>query len=522
MADRAVSHRRENGVYYTPLLLARSLAEPLITSPKLTILDPAYGDGALILAAEEILKEKFQTKKKNILFGCDLSPLSTRTQHLPKLNFAKCDFFDYSTAHKYDLILMNPPYVRHHYLNSDRVDHYQDAIENIFSPKRTTDLWAYFLVKATTHLKENGSIGAILPWSFLHADYSVELRKWLISQFREIKVLVLTTSLFDDAKERVVLVWMKGFETPNQRLLMGSAPTPEDHVRYYSISANNFTRNRINLSFSSDAFEIIEKYKLQYGFHEFRDYSEILIGVVTGADNFFIRNKDDLSAMGYSIKGMIPIFTNSSQFSGFSVNGNRPNSRLMLIRKDNAPKFKNYIKYGESQNYHLRAHSQRRECWYQVDAGDKPDAFFPYRVSLIPYLVLNKYRDQCTNSIHRVYFKKNITATEKKWLQVSLLSLPGQLSLEANSRVYGSGVLKIEPGALKQAICFTSRNRTIDSVYNQISRLLQIYNRKEAMRVASAFIQDSLGIDKRLSSQTENVYNELLSKRKKGKIKMLG
>lgn len=517
MVNRVISDVRKNGVYYTPSLLALSLVEPLITNPKLRIIDPAYGDGALILAAEQVLREKHQSKKRSNLFGCDLSPLSDKTQHLPASNLVKCDFFEYQAADKFDVVLMNPPYVRHHYLHKDKISHYQNVIKEVLPLKRTSDLWAYFIVKATTHLKYNGSIGAILPWSFLHAEYSVELRKWLTSSFSEIKVLALGANLFNDAKERVVLVWMKGYGITNKNIFISTANHPNDHVKYHSISREFFTRNHVSISFSDDALEILEKYKSQYGFDNFDNYADISIGVVTGADNFFIKNEDELSAIGLDVNGKIPIFTNSTQLCGFSINGNMPDRRLLVITKDNASKFKDYIKNGESERYHLRAHSQRREPWYTVRTGNIPDAFFPYRVSLIPYLVLNSSNIQCTNSIHRVYFKK-ITPTEKKWIQVSLLSIPGQLSIEANSRVYGSGVLKIEPSSLRKAICFSSKGRSIDGVYNQISRLLHVNNRKEAMRVATDFIEESLGIERRLSIQAETVYEELLSCRKKKKL----
>lgn len=516
MENKLISHNRKNGVYYTPSLLAWTLVEPLITDPNLRIIDPAYGDGALILAAEQALREKHQSKKRSNLFGCDLSPLSDRTQHLPVSNLVKCDFFDYEVNRKYDVVLMNPPYVRHHYLHKDKVNHYQNVIKNVFPIKRTSDLWAYFIVKATIHLKNNGCIGAILPWSFLHADYSVELRKWLTSLFREIKVLAFGANLFNDAKERVVLVWMKGYGRSNKGLFMGTAANPNDHVKYHAISREYFTRNRVNISFSNDALEVIERYKSKYSFTDFGDYADISIGVVTGADNFFIKHEDELNTIGHGAKGMIPILTNSTQLCGFSINGNMPDRRLILITGENISKFKDYIKYGESERYHLRAHSQRREPWYEVKVGGIPDAFFPYRVSLIPYLVLNSRHIQCTNSIHRIYFK-NVTPTEKKWIQVSLLSIPGQLSLEANSRVYGSGVLKIEPSSLRKAICYSSKDRSIGGVYNQISRLLQANNRREAMRVATDFIEESLGINRRLSIQAETVYEELLSSRKKKK-----
>ena len=278
MGNRTPSDVRKNGVYYTPTLLARTLVEPLITNPNLRIIDPAYGNGALILAAEQELKEKHKSKKRSNLFGCDIAPLSDRTQHLPASNLVECDFFDYEVKNKFDIVLMNPPYVRHHYLHKDKVCHYQKVIENLFPLKRTSDLWAYFIVKATIHLKNNGSIGAILPWSFLHADYSVELRNWLTNLFREIKVLALGANLFNDAKERIVLLWMKGYGGSNKDLFMGIASNPSDYVKYHAISKEYFTRNRVNISFSHDVLEVTERYKSRYGFSDFGRSEERRVG----------------------------------------------------------------------------------------------------------------------------------------------------------------------------------------------------------------------------------------------------
>ncbi len=512
MANESIPHHRKNGVYYTPSLLARILAEPLITDSNLSIFDPAYGNGALLLSAEQVLKEKHRSRKRSNLFGCDLSPLTDKTKHLPEANLIERDFFDYEMARKYDIVLMNPPYVRHHYLEREKIDHYQRVVKTIFPLKRTADLWSYFIVKATAHLKANGSIGAILPWSFLHADYSTDLRKWLSDRFQEIKVLVLGSGLFDDAEERIILAWLRGYGDANKKLSIGIANNPNDIVNYHSISKEYFSRNRVNIAFSNDAAEIIQIYKTIYRFQNLGDYADILIGVVTGANDFFVKNENDFGLSCF--KRMTPIFTSSDQLKGFSINGNMPHSRLILITKSNEKSLADYIKYGESKQYHLRAHSLLRKPWYQVKVGRVPDAFFPYRVSLLPYLVLNNKKIQCTNSIHRLYFK-NITPTEKKWIQISMLSIPGQLSLEANARVYGSGVLKVEPNSLKKSICYLSKDKSIACVYNQASKLLQINKRREAMDIATKFIEKSLGINRQLSIQAEAVYNELLTNRKK-------
>ena len=131
--------------------------------------------------------------------------------------------------------------------------------------------------------------------------------------------------------------------------------------------------------------------------------------------------------------------------------------------------FLSYLNSGRKKGVHLTSHSLRRVRWYKVDMGEVPDAFFHYRVSSIPFLSLNTGRLQCTNSVHRVYFR-NGDVNIRRWSQISLLSKIGQLSIEASAKVYGNGILKIEPASLKQSlICTPASPVPIEPIPDYIS-----------------------------------------------------
>jgi type I restriction-modification system DNA methylase subunit len=85
MAD---NHHRKHGIYYTPSVLADYLAAPLITDAGVKILDPAYGEGALLLAAERQYHRKFPNSSLH-LFGCDIKPVNGLLRHLPEANLKK-------------------------------------------------------------------------------------------------------------------------------------------------------------------------------------------------------------------------------------------------------------------------------------------------------------------------------------------------------------------------------------------------------------------------------------------------
>lgn len=512
MVHNNLSDARRHGIYYTPSHLANFLVRPLIKRKAISVFDPAYGEGSLLLAVENITRGN--SKIRNVaLFGCDRAPVNGLLQHLPSSNLLEIDFFDYSIENKFDVIVMNPPFVRHHLIDHEKRIKYQSMISGICQIKWSSDLWAYFLVKSCLHLKRGGEIGAILPWSFLQAEYAQDIRIWLSDNFKEIQILALGAEYFNDAQERVVLLWLKGYGNQSKSIRISFSTHISDSINYSDITKEQWHARTVFYSSINDIQNILDKYINEHNFENFEQYGNIRIGVVTGADDFFILDEKEARAIGFSKKFLLPIYSSSKEFISLSINGNMPSKYLIILKSNNNEKFKNYILKGIKERYHLRAHSQLREPWYCVDQGKIPDMFFPYRAMQIPYMVRNNKKYQCTNSIHRIYFKEKLSCCEKKWLQISMLSVPAQLSIEAYSKTYGSGVLKIEPGALKNVIVYKRHDLSINTVYDKISKLLSLNQKIDAMCCATEFINEKLKISKELSDKTYAALIELQNRR---------
>ncbi len=514
MATEGVSQDRKNGVYYTPQELAHSLAEPLIDRSNLAVFDPAYGEGSLLLAAEKIYAQKYyRPHNGNLqLFGCDTIPVNGLLRHLQDSNLAALDFFDYPAETKFDVILMNPPYVRHHYLSNDLIAKYQSSLSECCVLSQTSDLWAYFLVKAVLHLNNGGSIGAILPWSFLQADYARNLRHWLSDQFRKIRLLVLRQPFFRNANERVVLVWLRGYGRPLNNVSISEADTVDSPASYMNLSINKWLSSKVVFSQNGDVDEILTSYVERYGFSMLHDHADVKLGVVTGANKFFVLPEEEAKRFGFTTGNTIPVLTDSRRLSGFLTSENIASKRLIIIDEAEADKFKNYLLKGEESGIHQRYHPRHRHPWFALRLGQIPDAFFPYRISLYPYLIRNDIDAQSTNSVHRIYFD-NLSETQIRWLQVSLLSVASQLSLERNSRIYGKGVLKVEPNSLKRTIVYQSNDSSIDSIYDVIAKQLRSGAKVEAARTATAFINSKFGIPPCVTSLAEQSLYELQKRR---------
>ena len=504
-----VSQTRKKGVFYTPPALADYLVKPLAELNNRSILDPAYGDGALLLSAERIIK----VKRENIhldLYGCDIKPVNGLLKHLPEANLKKLDFFEYPTTRKHRVILTNPPYVRHHYQDNKKISGYRENFETLDILGSKADLWAFFLVKCASHLQKGGSVGAILPWAFLQADYAQPLRKWLSEVFGGIKVLALTERYFKDAQERVILVWLTDFASKCSSISIGFSKQLSENISYGKISKAKWIASKVqpNSRLTTDA--IIRKIR-NIGFSEVNKHATVRIGVVTGAVSYFILPTSEASYHGFVRKDMVPIMSSVKDLTNYLQTGTRSLKRLLLFKSQNQ-KIRHYIKSGLEGKYDKRKHSQQRQPWYAVRVGNTPDAFFPYRVSKWPFIVLNKSKIQCTNSIHRIYFK-NLTPTQRKCFCLSISSVFSQFSIENNSKTYGRGMLKIEPTAFNHALVLVKNDRKIDKVYKEFQSLIAGNKREAAMLFATEFISRTLDIDASFTNEVINAVRQLQTNR---------
>jgi adenine-specific DNA-methyltransferase len=501
--------KRKNGVFYTPSVLADYLINPFIESGSSSILDPAYGDGALLLSAERAMNTQKTTFVRN-LYGCDILPLNGLLKHLPEANLQKLDFFEYPVSRKHDLILTNPPYVRHHYQDNKKISIYRENLECLDILGNKADLWAFFLIKCANHLKVGGSIGAILPWSFLQADYAQPLRKWLRGVFGQIKVLALTEKYFKDAQERVVLVWLTNYGFKCSKVSVGFSKQLSEKISFTSISNTKWDSNKVQPNSGITTDEIVRKIK-DLGFFEISKYATVRIGVVTGAVTYFIQPISKATSDGFTRKDMVPIMSSVKDLINYLQHGTRHLKRLLLFKTVNK-KTRLYIKFGTENKYDKRRHCQLRKPWYAVRVGKTPDAFFPYRVSKWPFLVFNKSKIQCTNSIHRIYFKK-LTPTQRKWFSLSISSAFSQFSIENNSKTYGRGMLKIEPTAFNHALAIVKNDRNIDKVYKEFQSLIVSNKRETAMLFATEFISKTLNIGTDFSNEVINAVIQLQKNR---------
>ena len=106
-----------------------------------------------------------------------------------------------------------------------------------------------------------------------------------------------------------------------------------------------------------------------------------------------------------------------------------------------------HIAKGEAAGYSKRYKCRIRDPWYAVPEQAPPPGFLTYLAGEIPRAAVNWASARATNNLHGVWWDGDAagwTMVFHNWLTL--------LSVERIGRVYGGGVLKIEPGDARRIL----------------------------------------------------------------------
>ncbi|MEM3502842.1 MAG: N-6 DNA methylase [Nitrososphaeria archaeon] len=244
------THRKEQGIYYTPsyivdYIVKNTVGEYIKTHTpdeirNVKILDPACGSGSFLIRAYKELEnywiknsdfaqltldsEEFYSKKveilKNNIFGVDLDPkaveiaqlnlllqISERKQRLPILqNNIKVgnsliddpnvsdkafkweeEFPEIMSKGGFDIVIGNPPYERTLNFEAEK-DFYSSQYLSAFG---SYDIYILFIEKSVKILQLDGILGFIVSNKFVVSDYGKKIREFLISNGEIYKVVDL-------------------------------------------------------------------------------------------------------------------------------------------------------------------------------------------------------------------------------------------------------------------------------------------------------------------------------------------
>ena len=127
------------------------------------------------------------------------------------MNYIISDFTDLEPVEKVNLILANPPYVRHHYI-SNKLELVGKVLDKTgIKLSGLSGLYIYFILLSHDWLEDGGIACWLIPSEFLDVNYGKKLKDYLLKDVTTLKIHRFDTaqSKFSDALVSSAVVWYK-------------------------------------------------------------------------------------------------------------------------------------------------------------------------------------------------------------------------------------------------------------------------------------------------------------------------
>lgn len=217
-----VVQQKLSGSTYTPADFAAFVADQIAQaadlpkSGKIRVLDPACGDGALLVALIKHLPPSIRKRVELVGYDTDHEALRISMQRLqldfPDLDvrLEQKDFLDHvlnlkgsgdlfsagEVQEPFHLVIANPPYVRTQIMGAQQAQ----QIAQYFGLTGRVDLYYPFLLGISQVLAKDGVVGVITSNRFMTTKSGQAVRRAMLSRFRILHVWDLgDTKLFDAA-----------------------------------------------------------------------------------------------------------------------------------------------------------------------------------------------------------------------------------------------------------------------------------------------------------------------------------
>jgi len=456
---------KTTGSYYTQQKLAgfivNRMTRNLIEKSVLRVLEPSCGDGVFLQAfqSDDIKGDIFVDAVEKNHRAVTLAQKNTsKLNKKVKIKFIQGDFLKAKLVTGYDLVIGNPPYIGRKFLTKQqRSACAKIHIDGGLAAKSIRNIWPAFVVKSSQLLNENGVLALVLPGELLQVNYAKEIRDYLEKNFLSVEILTFENLVFSALGQDVVVVFAyKSSRYSGVRYAkikdVEKLDNSVEFTKRESLTTakwSNFILDDNDLNFLATISD-----KLKTISH----YCNSSPGVVTGANKFFIINKNTVAKYkleDYSkpILQKSSFIENSVLFSGSQLRRlHKANEPSFLVDLGNTPykslseDVKAYLQFGKKNKVHTGFKCKHRKPWYNIPVVWAPIGMVFKRSHLYPKLIRNDASALVTDAAYR------IVPSDGYNIESIIYSFYNSLTLtfcELNGRYYGGGVLELTPSEFK-------------------------------------------------------------------------
>lgn len=464
------------GGYYTPLDLATFIARWVKEIAPKRVLEPSCGDGVFF---EALARAKGFRKTNVLAFELEEEESAKAQARAKEVGLAattvrNADFLQWAldqliVGDKFDAVVGNPPFVRYQYLP----ELFQARAEQVFKQlnlpfTKHTNSWVPFILASMSLLRPGGRLAMVVPAEIIHVTHAQSLRSYLGRECRRLVVIDPEELWFSDTLQGAVILLAEKAQVGEKPEGLGIYPVkgreflrlaPSDVFEApQSINGKTVQGKWTRALLDLETRSLFDELEHQPAVHRFNDIAQVDVGIVTGANKFFLVPEETVRAYHLE-KWAHPMFGRSEHCPGIvydecqhAANASKGNPTNFLWFRENECRIdeaaKAYISQGEAQDLHTRYKCRVRSPWYTVPSVYATEIGMLKRSHDTPRLILNRMGAYTTDTAYRI---RTLGVPTEKLVGCFINPLTA-LSAELEGRHYGGGVLELIPSEIERLL----------------------------------------------------------------------
>jgi hypothetical protein len=474
-ARKTSAERNRLGQFATPPALAHEILEYarmlLPKTGRVSFFDPALGTGAFFSAFRDV----FPKQRRGRCLGFEIDPHygepALALWKKSELSLKLEDFTRATPNRHYNLVICNPPYVRHHHLVNGEKPRLQLASQ-LSSGMRLSGLaglYCHFLGLSHSWMAPGGIAGWLIPSEFMDVNYGQAVKRYLLE-----RVTLLHVHRFDpndvqfaDALVSSAVVWFR------------NSPPPRGHDVKFTFGGS-LLHPRVTRSVASS--ELARELKWtrfplaaprgESDKPTLSDFFQIKRGLATGDNDYFILSAAEIVERQLPLEAFRPILPSPRYMPLNEVAADRNGlplleRQLFLLDTDLSeteigrrwPSLLAYLEEGKKRGLDQRYLCRHRALWYAQEkrpappiactymgrsdkAGERP---FRFILNTSKATVANVYLAMYPTQLLASALARDPSLLRRVW---QILNTIAPQDLLGEGRVYGGGLHKLEPREL--------------------------------------------------------------------------
>jgi len=458
-------HRKRYGQFFTPPPVAELMCKWIAASRPSEVLDPATGPGVFV---RELLQQTDQCR----ITAVEVDPLAMgaarrAVRQTSRVSFVLADFLTWNSPRRFDGVVANPPYLKHHNFHYGGNIFAEIGRRNGVRLSRLANIYALFILEICRRLKEGGRAAIIVPGEWVNANFGVVLKRYLLANGL-LKVLLYFShhaEIFRGALTTASVLLIEKLHMPRPvdtvlcayvtqdlsvtclaPLLEGRTPTARGVFAQAIPTRTLLAAKKWDYLLKTGAPESAK------GFITLSQLAETKRGIATGANRFFHIEGSTASANGLRHQRLLKCIGRASDvrslvfkgtdFDDLVARGKR--AYLLDLRPPLAPHEERYVAKGEAEDLPKRYLLAARAPWYTMERRTPSPIWAAVFGRKGLRFVWNAANVRNLTAFHCIYPESSDPLFIKALVAV-LNSRRIQDLSKRQRRVYGGGLSKFEP-----------------------------------------------------------------------------